>query len=130
MCWPGPLKAWYRIEWRRKGLEPRNAPSRPPLPSCEPPSGRCCWPTMESCIPEGHPWSLSDMNSPAGQAAYALADAVFAIGCRFGQTDIRWPWFTPPPRLIQLDADPDEIARLYPVEVGLVGDARTVLRQI
>jgi acetolactate synthase I/II/III large subunit len=84
----------------------------------------------KSCISESHPWSLGDMNSPAGQAAYAAADVLFAIGCRFGQTDIRWPWFTPPARLIHLDADPAEIGRLYPVEVGLVGDTRTVLLQV
>jgi thiamine pyrophosphate-dependent acetolactate synthase large subunit-like protein len=84
----------------------------------------------KSSIPEAHPWSLGDMNSPAGQAAYPLADAVFAVGCRFAQTDIRWPWFTPPPRLVHLDADPAEVGRLYPPEVGLVGDPRTVLRQM
>jgi acetolactate synthase-1/2/3 large subunit len=84
----------------------------------------------KSCIPESHPWSLGDMNSPAGQAAYAAADVLFAVGCRFGQTDIRWPWFTPPARLIHLDADPAEIGRLYPVEVGLVGDTSAVLRQV
>src|SRR5262249_12411303 len=84
----------------------------------------------KSSIAEGHPCSLGDMNSPAGQAAYPLADTVFAVGCRFGQTDIRWPWFTPPPRLIHLDADQSEIGRLYPAEVSLIGDTRTVLKQI
>jgi acetolactate synthase-1/2/3 large subunit len=84
----------------------------------------------KSSLPEDHPWSFGDMNSPAGQAAYPLADAVFAVGCRFAQTDIRWPWFTPPPRLVHLDADPTEIGRLYPAEIGLVGDTQTVLRQM
>src|SRR5437870_3577504 len=56
----------------------------------------------KSGIAEEHPWSLGDMNSPAGQAAYPRADAVFAVGCRFAQTDIRWPWFTPPPGLVHL----------------------------
>jgi acetolactate synthase I/II/III large subunit len=84
----------------------------------------------KSGVLEEHPCSLGDMNSPAGQAAYPLADRVFAIGCRFAQTDIRWPWFTPPPGLIHLDADATEIGRLYPADVGLVGDTRTVLRQL
>ncbi len=84
----------------------------------------------KSAALETHPCSLGDMNSPAGQAAYALADAVFAVGCRFAQTDIRWPWFTPPPRLVHLDADPAEVGRLFPIEVGLVGDTRAVLRQM
>jgi acetolactate synthase-1/2/3 large subunit len=84
----------------------------------------------KSCLAEDHPWSLGDMNSPAGQAAYPLADSVFAVGCRFAQTDIRWPWFSAPPRMVHLDADPTEVDRLYPAEVGLVGDVRTVLQQM
>jgi acetolactate synthase-1/2/3 large subunit len=84
----------------------------------------------KSGIAEEHPWSLGDMNSLAGQAAYPLADAVFAVGCRFAQTDTRWPWFTPPPRLVHLDADPTEVGRLYLPEVSLVGDTRTVLQQM
>ena len=36
----------------------------------------------------------------------------------------------PPTRLIQIDIDPQEIGKIYPVEIGLVGDARTVLRQL
>jgi acetolactate synthase-1/2/3 large subunit len=84
----------------------------------------------KSACREDHPFSLGDMNSPAGQAAYPLADVVFAVGCRFAQTDIRWPWFTEPRRLIHLDADPTEVGRLYATEVGLIGDARSVLRQM
>jgi acetolactate synthase I/II/III large subunit len=84
----------------------------------------------KSSILEEHSCSLGDMNSAAGQAAYPLSDRVFAIGCRFAQTDVRWPWFTSPPGLIQLDADAAEIGRLYPVEVGLVGDTRVALRQL
>jgi acetolactate synthase-1/2/3 large subunit len=84
----------------------------------------------KSCLPESHPWSLGDMNSAAGQAAYPLADVVFAVGCRFGQTDIRWPWFSEPARLVHLDADATEIGRLFPVEVGLIGDTRVVLNQM
>src|SRR5262249_37720866 len=45
----------------------------------------------KSCLAEEHPCSLGDMNSPAGQAAYPLADSVFTVGSRFAQTDIRWP---------------------------------------
>jgi thiamine pyrophosphate-dependent acetolactate synthase large subunit-like protein len=84
----------------------------------------------KGALPEDHPWSLGDMNSPAGRAAYPRADRVFAVGCRFAQTDTRWPWFAPPPGLIHLDADPAEVGRAFPAEVGLVGDAETVLRQL
>jgi acetolactate synthase I/II/III large subunit len=84
----------------------------------------------KSAIRDDHPWSLGDMNSVSGREAYPMADLVFAAGCRFAQVDTRWPWFTLPPRLVHLDADPDEVGRLYPPEVGLVGDVETVLRQV
>jgi acetolactate synthase-1/2/3 large subunit len=84
----------------------------------------------KGALPEEHPWSLGDMNSPPGRAAYPRADRVFAVGCRFAQTDTRWPWFTAPPGLIHLDADPAEVGRAYPVDTGLVGDVETVLRQL
>jgi acetolactate synthase I/II/III large subunit len=63
------------------------------------------------------------------------ADVLLAIGTAFGEADCSsWrPDFTfaiPPTRLIQIDLDPQEIGKIYPVEIGLVGDARTVLRQI
>jgi acetolactate synthase-1/2/3 large subunit len=32
--------------------------------------------------------------------------------------------------LIQIDIDPQEIGKIYPVEVGIVGDAKTTLRQL
>jgi acetolactate synthase-1/2/3 large subunit len=36
----------------------------------------------------------------------------------------------PPSRLVQIDIDPREIGKNYPVEVGLVGDAQAVLRDL
>ena len=63
------------------------------------------------------------------------ADVLLAVGTAFGEADCSsWrPEYTfaiPPTRLIQIDIDPQEIGKIYPVEVGLVGDARTVLRQL
>ncbi len=63
------------------------------------------------------------------------ADVVLAIGTAFGEADCSsWrPEYTfaiPPTRLIQIDLEPQEIGKIYPVEIGLVGDARTVLRQL
>ena len=63
------------------------------------------------------------------------ADVIVAIGTAFGEADCSsWrPEHTfaiPPTRLIQIDIDPQEIGKIYPVEVGIVGDARTVLRQL
>jgi acetolactate synthase-1/2/3 large subunit len=63
------------------------------------------------------------------------ADVLLAIGTAFGEADCSsWrPEHTfaiPPTKLIQIDIDPQEIGKIYPVEVGVVGDARTVLRQL
>ena len=63
------------------------------------------------------------------------ADVLLAVGTVFGEADCSsWrPEYTfaiPPTRLVQIDIDPQEIGKLYPVEIGLVGDARTVLRQL
>ena len=56
-------------------------------------------------------------------------------GTGFGEADCSsWnPRFTfaiPPSRLIQIDIEPQEIGKIYPVEVGLVGDAKATLREL
>jgi acetolactate synthase-1/2/3 large subunit len=60
------------------------------------------------------------------------ADVILAIGTGFAEADCSsWlPEHTfaiPPSRLIQVDADPQEIGKIYPVEVGIVGDAKSTL---
>lgn len=56
-------------------------------------------------------------------------DLVLAVGSRFTAMATAG-WRISLPRLIQIDIDPGEIGKNYPVEVGLVGDAKIVLRQI
>jgi len=63
------------------------------------------------------------------------ADVILAIGTGFGEADCSsWnPDYTfaiPPSRLIQIDIDPQEIGKIYPAEVGIVGDARDTLRKL
>ena len=63
------------------------------------------------------------------------ADVIVAIGTGFAEADCSsWdPKFTfaiPPSRLIQIDIDPQEIGKIYPVEVGIVGDAKATLREL
>ena len=65
----------------------------------------------------------------------ASADVILAVGTTFGEADCSsWnPNYTfaiPPTRLIQIDIDPQEIGKIYPVEVGLVGDAKATLREL
>jgi acetolactate synthase-1/2/3 large subunit len=89
-------------------------------------------------VPDDHPlllgmpgfWGTKTTNS------YTLAaDVVLAIGTRFAETDASswdpaYTWRFPPSRLIQIDLDPAEIGRNYPVEIGVVADASLAARRI
>ncbi|MEU4235814.1 thiamine pyrophosphate-binding protein [Actinoplanes sp. NPDC026619] len=92
----------------------------------------------KGALPDDHPlvlgmtgfWGLEFTN------AYARdADLVLAIGTRFAETDASswnpdYTWRFPPSRLIQIDIDPAEIGRNYPVEIGVVADAGLAVRKI
>jgi len=70
---------------------------------------------------------------PATEAA-RNADAILAIGARFNDLHAGswlkgYVYNIPPTKLIQVDIDPEEIGRNYPVEIGLVGDAKAFLAQ-
>lgn len=70
----------------------------------------------------------------ANQAA-RTCDVLLALGVRFDdRTSSSWiPGYSfniPPTKLIHVDIDVQEIGRNYPVHMGIVGDVRTVLRQM
>jgi acetolactate synthase-1/2/3 large subunit len=63
------------------------------------------------------------------------ADVILAVGTKFAEADCSsWmPEYTfniPPTRLIHIDIDPEEIGKNYPVEVGIIGDAKSVLEDL
>jgi acetolactate synthase-1/2/3 large subunit len=65
----------------------------------------------------------------------STADVLLAVGCRFAdQTASSYKngvsFSIPPTKLIQIDIDPNEIGKNYPVNVGIIGDAKACLRQI
>jgi len=63
--------------------------------------------------------------------AVGEADLVFFIGSHTGsQVTARWQVPKPGTPAIHLDIDASELGRNYPLKVGLLGDARTVLRQM
>lgn len=71
---------------------------------------------------------------PAVEAA-RNADVILVLGCRFSDLHTAsWqPGFAyniPATKLIQVDIDPGEIARNYPVDMGIVGDIKTVINQL
>lgn len=89
-------------------------------------------------IPEDHAlnaWACGDLGSLSGNTLTRTADVLFAVGCRF--TDRACSSYRkgvtfdiPPTKLIHADIDPGEIGKNYPVEVGLVGDARAILEDL
>jgi acetolactate synthase-1/2/3 large subunit len=92
----------------------------------------------KGAVEDGHPlvlgmtgfWGLDFTNK------YALgADVVLALATRFAETDASswnpdYTWRFPPGRLIQIDIDPAEIGRNYPVEIGAVADAALAVEAI
>ena len=79
--------------------------------------------------------TIGDTASSCGNELAVSADVLLSVGCRF--TD--WSassyragvtFSIPPTRLIQLDIDPREIGKNYPVEVPLVGDAQAGLADL
>jgi acetolactate synthase-1/2/3 large subunit len=89
-------------------------------------------------FPENHPLSLGMTGIWGTRVANETAkesDVILAIGTRFGEADCSsWnpdnTFAIPPSRLIQIDIDPQEIGKIYPVEVGIVGDAKATLREL
>jgi acetolactate synthase-1/2/3 large subunit len=89
-------------------------------------------------FPEDHPLSLGMTGIWGSRVANDTtreADVILAIGTAFGEADCsswdtRFTFSMPPSRLIQIDIDPQEIGKIYPVEVGIVGDAKVTLREL
>jgi acetolactate synthase-1/2/3 large subunit len=89
-------------------------------------------------IPEDHDlnaWGIGDTASRCGNVLARDADVILSVGCRF----VDWSassyragatFSIPPTKLIQLDIDSQEIGKNYPVEVPLVCDAASGLRDL
>jgi acetolactate synthase-1/2/3 large subunit len=78
---------------------------------------------------------IGQTGTVAGNTIAAGADVVLAVGCRF--TD--WSassyrkgvtFSLPPGKLIQIDIEPQEIGKNYPVEVGILSDAKPALTDL
>jgi acetolactate synthase-1/2/3 large subunit len=92
----------------------------------------------KGAIDETHELSaqtIGDTASTCGNALASSADVILSIGNRF--TD--WSassyrkgvtFAIPPSRLIQIDIDPREIGKNYPVDVALVGDAKAAAADV
>ena len=92
----------------------------------------------KGAVPDNHPlllgmpgfWGLEVTNDYARNA-----DLVLALGTRFAETDASswdpaFTWRFPPSRLIQVNVNPAEIGRNYPVEIGAVADTALAVAAI
>ncbi|GAA1875177.1 thiamine pyrophosphate-binding protein [Asanoa iriomotensis] len=89
-------------------------------------------------LPDSHPlllgmpgfWGLELTNRYTREA-----DVVLALATRFAETDAsswdrRYTWQFPPARLVQIDIDPAEIGRNFPVTIGAVADVSDAAQAI
>ncbi len=92
----------------------------------------------KGAFPEDHPLSLGVTGiwgtRPANETSRE-ADVILAVGTGFGEADCsswnpKYTFAIPPSRLIQLDIDPQEIGKTYPVDTGIVGDAKATLAKL
>ncbi|MBI4531253.1 MAG: thiamine pyrophosphate-binding protein [Candidatus Latescibacteria bacterium] len=86
----------------------------------------------KGAIPEDHPLSLGNwgMFEPI-RSVVKESDAVLAVGTRFGNRATgRWAVEFSPDALMQIDIDPSEIGKNYPVALGIVVDAKGILRYL
>ncbi len=86
-------------------------------------------------LPDDHPSCLGPGNMMApGAAGTAIpgADVLLLLGHRISLYLLfgRPPVIGPETKIIQVDIDPFEIGKNWPVDVGIVGDARAVLQDL
>jgi acetolactate synthase-1/2/3 large subunit len=90
----------------------------------------------KSSFPEDHPLALGVVGLFGQDIANTVlrgdkTDVLLALGTIFHQmTTTSWVKNFGGQKIIQVDSDPTEIGKNYPVEVGIVGDARTVLQDL
>jgi thiamine pyrophosphate-dependent acetolactate synthase large subunit-like protein len=85
-------------------------------------------PQGRGVVPDDHPRSFLS----ARNTAFQNTDVVLFLGTRFNYVISHGqpPRFNPEAKVLQVNIDPAEIGKGRPVDVGIVGDAKTVLRQM
>jgi len=90
----------------------------------------------KSVFPEDHVLAIGVVGTYGHQAANTIitseqTDVLLAVGCAFSQVStMDWRTDFGGKRIIQVDIDPAEVAKNYPTEVGIVGDAKHVLADL
>lgn len=95
-------------------------------------NGKCALPASHA-LTAGMPWTraTSDLSNMASlfSPLFSEADGVLALGCRFSQLTTG-SWLLKLPPLAQIDIDPTEIGRHYPVTQGIVADLDVAIREL
>jgi acetolactate synthase-1/2/3 large subunit len=89
----------------------------------------------KGALPDDHPFTLGMTGfwgTPYINKACRQADVILGLGTRFKEADCSswYPEYTfsiPPTKLIQIDIEPSEIGRNYPVDIGVVADLKQSL---
>jgi len=90
----------------------------------------------KSSFPEDHPLALGVVGLFGQDTANTVfrgdkTDVLLALGSIFHQmTTTGWAKDFGGQKIIQVDTDPTEIGKNYPFEVGIVGDAKSVLQDL
>jgi acetolactate synthase-1/2/3 large subunit/sulfoacetaldehyde acetyltransferase len=84
-------------------------------------------------VPNNHPYFLGHLGrlgAPEGIEAVRQSDVILAVGTRLGQSTTFYDHrFIPADaRIIQIEIDPQELGRNYPLSVGIEGDAKAVMQ--
>jgi acetolactate synthase-1/2/3 large subunit/sulfoacetaldehyde acetyltransferase len=84
-------------------------------------------------VPNDHPHFLGHLGrlgAEEGAEAIRQADVILAVGTRLGQSTTFFDnrFITPDANIIQIEIDPEELGRNYPVSVGIEGDAKAVMQ--
>ena len=86
-------------------------------------------------VPSDHPkflGHLGRLGAAEGIEAIRRADVIVAAGTRLGQSTTFYDnrYIPADASIIQIEIDPQEIGRSYPVSVGIEGDAKAVLQEL
>lgn len=82
----------------------------------------------KGAVSHSHPLHVGNWaNEQPVRDLISSCDVLVAVGTRFSYFPTGGWSLRLPGRIVQIDVDPEEIGRNYPVEVGLVGDAATIV---
>ncbi len=92
----------------------------------------------QGCVPDTHPLMLGQTGFWGFELTHKMtteADVILALGTRLAEADSS-SWYegvtfdSERTRFLQIDIDPSEIGRNYPVEIGAIADLKPALKQL